>query len=49
MLNRWLPSTDARSIGLFIYKEPSYNTVKAIDELNKAFVTIGKALPGYKN
>jgi hydrophobic/amphiphilic exporter-1 (mainly G- bacteria), HAE1 family len=37
-----------RSIGLSIYKEPSYNTVKAIDELNKAFVTIGKALPGYK-
>jgi hydrophobic/amphiphilic exporter-1 (mainly G- bacteria), HAE1 family len=36
-----------RSIGLSIYKEPSYNTVKAIEELSKALVTIGKALPGY--
>ena len=37
-----------RSIGLSIYKEPSYNTVKAIAELEKSLVTIGKALPGYK-
>lgn len=37
-----------RSIGLSIYKEPSFNTVKAISELEKSLVTIGKALPGYK-
>jgi hydrophobic/amphiphilic exporter-1 (mainly G- bacteria), HAE1 family len=37
-----------RSIGLSIYKEPSFNTVKAISELEKSLVTIGKALPSYK-
>jgi HAE1 family hydrophobic/amphiphilic exporter-1 len=36
-----------RCIGLSIYKEPHYNTVKAIEQLNKAFESITKALPGY--
>lgn len=36
-----------RCIGLSIYKEPHYNTVKAISELNEAFESITKALPGY--
>jgi HAE1 family hydrophobic/amphiphilic exporter-1 len=36
-----------RCIGLSIYKEPKYNTVKAVDQLNKAFESITKALPGY--
>ncbi|MCD6346624.1 MAG: efflux RND transporter permease subunit, partial [Bacteroidales bacterium] len=36
-----------RCIGLGIYKEPKFNTVKAVDELEKAFVDIEKALPGY--
>jgi HAE1 family hydrophobic/amphiphilic exporter-1 len=36
-----------RCVGLSIYKETSYNTVKAVEELNKAFETIKKALPGY--
>jgi HAE1 family hydrophobic/amphiphilic exporter-1 len=34
-------------IGLSIYKEPRYNTVKVVDELNDALKTISKALPGY--
>jgi HAE1 family hydrophobic/amphiphilic exporter-1 len=34
-------------IGLSIYKEPRYNTVKVVDELNEALKTISKALPGY--
>ncbi|MDA3929905.1 MAG: efflux RND transporter permease subunit [Prolixibacteraceae bacterium] len=37
-----------RCIGLSIYKEPKYNTVKAIDQLEEAFESISKALPGYK-
>jgi HAE1 family hydrophobic/amphiphilic exporter-1 len=37
-----------RCIGLSIYKEPKYNTVKAIDQLAEAFESISKALPGYK-
>jgi len=37
-----------RCIGLSIYKEPHYNTVKAVDQLNEAFESITKALPGYK-
>lgn len=36
-----------RCIGLSIYKEPHYNTVKAVSQLNKAFESITKALPGY--
>ncbi len=34
-------------IGLSIFKEPHYNTVKAVDQLNEAFESITKALPGY--
>jgi HAE1 family hydrophobic/amphiphilic exporter-1 len=37
-----------RCIGLSIYKETSYNTVKAVEELNKAFESIKKALPAYQ-
>lgn len=36
-----------RCIGLSIYKEPHYNTVKAISQLNETFESITKALPGY--
>ena len=36
-----------RCVGLSIYKETSYNTVKAVEELNKSFEHIKKALPGY--
>ncbi|MCF8358342.1 MAG: efflux RND transporter permease subunit [Prolixibacteraceae bacterium] len=34
-------------IGLSIFKEPHYNTVKAVEQLNEAFESITKALPGY--
>jgi len=37
-----------RCIALSIYKETKYNTVKAVEEINKTLVTIEKALPGYK-
>lgn len=37
-----------RCIGLAIYKETNYNTVKAVEELDKALETIKKALPGYQ-
>jgi HAE1 family hydrophobic/amphiphilic exporter-1 len=37
-----------RCIGLSIYKEPKFNTVDAVKSLDKAFNTIGKALPGYE-
>src|SRR5665647_2828133 len=37
-----------RCISLSIYKETKYNTVKAVDGINKALATIEKALPGYK-
>jgi HAE1 family hydrophobic/amphiphilic exporter-1 len=37
-----------RSIGLSIYKEMSYNTIKAVDEVNKRLKVIEQALPGYK-
>ncbi len=37
-----------RCVGLSIFKETSYNTVKAVEELNKSFETIRKALPGYE-
>jgi HAE1 family hydrophobic/amphiphilic exporter-1 len=37
-----------RCIALAIYKETKYNTVKAVEEINKTLATIEKALPGYK-
>ncbi|MEN8117350.1 MAG: efflux RND transporter permease subunit [Bacteroidota bacterium] len=37
-----------RCIGLSIYKETKYNTVKSVEQINEALVDIGKALPGYK-
>jgi len=37
-----------RCVGLSIYKETSYNTVKAVEELNKSFESIKKSLPGYE-
>jgi len=37
-----------RCIGLSIYKETKYNTVKAVDDLLLAFSNIQKALPGYE-
>jgi len=37
-----------RCIGLSIYKEPKFNTVEVVRSLNKTFIELGKALPGYK-
>ena len=37
-----------RCIGLSIFKEPKYNTVEAVKNLNVALATLGKALPGYE-
>jgi len=37
-----------RCIGLSVYKETKYNTVKAVEQTKKALVDIEKALPGYK-
>lgn len=37
-----------RCIGLNIYKETKFNTVKAVKDLQAAFVDIEKALPGYE-
>ena len=37
-----------RCLGLSIYKETKFNTVKAVDEISKAIVDIEKALPGYQ-
>ena len=37
-----------RSIGLSIYKETKFNTVKAVDDITVALANITKALPGYK-
>lgn len=37
-----------RCIGLSIYKETKYNTVKSVEQINEALVSIQKALPGYK-
>ncbi|MCW0484179.1 efflux RND transporter permease subunit [Gaoshiqia sediminis] len=37
-----------RCLGLSIYKETKFNTVKAVDEIKKAIVSIEKALPGYQ-
>jgi hydrophobic/amphiphilic exporter-1 (mainly G- bacteria), HAE1 family len=37
-----------RCVGLSIYKETSYNTVKSVDEITKSLESIKKALPGYQ-
>ncbi len=37
-----------RCIGLSIYKETKYNTVKAVEQINEAMADINKALPGYE-
>jgi len=37
-----------RCLGLSIYKETSFNTVKAVGEISKALTDIEKAMPGYK-
>jgi hydrophobic/amphiphilic exporter-1 (mainly G- bacteria), HAE1 family len=37
-----------RCIGLSIYKEPKFNTVEAVKNLNIALGTLTKALPGYE-
>ena len=37
-----------RCLGLSIYKETSFNTVKAVEEITKTLATMEKALPGYK-
>lgn len=36
-----------RCVGLAVYKETKFNTVKAVEQINEALVTIEKALPGY--
>ncbi|HEX2935036.1 MAG TPA: efflux RND transporter permease subunit [Bacteroidales bacterium] len=36
-----------RCMGLAIYKETSYNTVKAVDQMNTSLEKIKKSLPGY--
>jgi HAE1 family hydrophobic/amphiphilic exporter-1 len=37
-----------RCVGLSIYKETKYNTVKSVEQIKKALIQIEKALPGYK-
>lgn len=37
-----------RCMGLAIYKETSYNTVKAVEQLNTSLENIKEALPGYQ-
>jgi hydrophobic/amphiphilic exporter-1 (mainly G- bacteria), HAE1 family len=37
-----------RCVGLSVYKETSYNTVKAVEQIIKSFKSIEKALPGYQ-
>ena len=37
-----------RCVGLSIFKETGFNTVKAVNDLNKTMETIKKALPGYE-
>ena len=37
-----------RCVGLSIFKETKYNTVKAVEQINEAIVDIEKALPGYE-
>ncbi|MBW6534347.1 MAG: efflux RND transporter permease subunit [Mariniphaga sp.] len=36
-----------RCVGLSIYKETKFNTVKAVEQINEALVNIERALPGY--
>ncbi|MDP2336926.1 MAG: efflux RND transporter permease subunit [Bacteroidota bacterium] len=36
-----------RCLGLSIFKETRFNTVKAVEDISKALVTMEKALPGY--
>jgi len=36
-----------RCVGLSVYKETGFNTVKAVDDLTEALESIKKALPGY--
>lgn len=37
-----------RCLGLSIFKETKFNTVKAVEQINTALVDIEKALPGYQ-
>lgn len=37
-----------RCVALSVYKEPRYNTVNAVEELNEAIEGLKKALPGYE-
>lgn len=37
-----------RCVGLSIFKETGFNTVKAVNDLNKTMESIKKALPGYE-
>ncbi len=37
-----------RCVGLSVYKETSYNTVKSVEEISRALESIKKALPGYQ-
>ncbi|MBG0861090.1 MAG: efflux RND transporter permease subunit [Bacteroidales bacterium] len=37
-----------RCIGLSIFKEPKFNTVDAVESLDKAIADLGRALPGYE-
>ena len=37
-----------RCVGLSIYKETGFNTVKAVEDLTESFESIKKALPGYE-
>ncbi len=37
-----------RCIGLSVFKETKYNTVRAVDQINEALVDIERALPGYQ-
>lgn len=37
-----------RCLGLSVYKETKYNTVKSVEQIKESLVQIEKALPGYK-
>jgi hydrophobic/amphiphilic exporter-1 (mainly G- bacteria), HAE1 family len=37
-----------RCVGLSVYKETRYNTVKSVEQIKEALVQVEKALPGYK-
>lgn len=37
-----------RCVGLSVYKETGFNTVKAVEDLTESFKSIEKALPGYE-